>query len=183
LGCRLLSTHGGRACVFQRICSWIGPSACGKHSPPFQQATASIIASENGPSSSIPPTPPTHLNLQEISLFSRKLGSVGGLVGRWGAGARGVPGLLRVNPKGEGRWRTAKMTDESDPSGLPPLGPSACEFFDTLGLRGQRPWNLRIFGAKAFRPIILRSLGHSVFGRLHLSSFKTVACRFQDLRF
>jgi hypothetical protein len=29
----------------------------------------------------IPPTPPTHLNLQEISLFSKKLGSVGGVGG------------------------------------------------------------------------------------------------------
>jgi hypothetical protein len=29
----------------------------------------------------IPPTPPTHLNLQGISLFSKKLGSVGGVGG------------------------------------------------------------------------------------------------------
>jgi hypothetical protein len=32
----------------------------------------------------IPPTPPTHLNLQGISLFSNKLGSVGGVGGATG---------------------------------------------------------------------------------------------------
>jgi hypothetical protein len=50
--------------------------------------------SENGPSSSIPPIPPTHLNLQEISLFSKKLGSVGGVGGatEWETDVGGVPG-------------------------------------------------------------------------------------------
>jgi hypothetical protein len=102
------------------------------------------------------PTPPTLLNLQGISLFSNKLGSVGGVGGATGWAGRfgGVPGSAACRSY---EWRsvgTAKMTS----AGLPVSRIFGLWIFGILGPKGQRPWNL-IFGAKVLRSIMLWSFG------------------------
>jgi hypothetical protein len=89
---------------------------CVRRSPgAIRVNSVSIYTSKIARRRPIPPTPPTHLNLQGISLFSNKLGSVGGV----GGATRGrlmleeFLALLRVDVTNRGRLRIPLEDHES----------------------------------------------------------------------
>jgi hypothetical protein len=99
----------------------------------------------NASPAEFPPTPPTLLSLQGISLFSKKLGS-GGTTGRVGRCWR-IPGLCHApDLKGGGQLHSARRPLNLVCVGLAvlwPFGPLARRSFGSLGRRTLGPGNQR----------------------------------------